>query len=673
MRISDDANDNLSEPGVFFVGQHHAREHLTVEVVLSLAAPCSPGRRSVTIRNLVHTRQIYIVPSLNPDGAEYDIAGGSYHFWRKNRQPNPDASAPTTTATTATSGAAAAARAATGTARPTAARARSRRPRTSGWRDFIVAHPNVKTGISFHTYARPRPLPVRLHVRGRAAGHGPRRPPDVRGHGRRDAAHGRLPRREQSSDLYITDGDWNDWMYGALHRYPITIEMSGGSFYPPDEFIAGEAQAELGGRVLRREHRGLPDEDRRRGLLVARRLTVLPNRASPRFVATGEERSFASEKRGIDMIHRSIRRGVLALASRHRRAVRDSAAAGGGREFLHRHAARLGRARSGAGHRPEPRQRVGADGLLDEPVVGRGQRDEPLDALQRRRGEAGAHRDRRHRQRADRNRLQHSRVRVQRHERDAVGLGEVHLRRRGRRSARLEPGRRRRRTRSSGQWAIPGAIFKGLAIADGKLFASDFHNNEVAVFDSSWNIVDRFTDPGLPSGYAPFGIQAIGGNIFVTFAKQDADAEDEVAGQGRGFVDEFDTSGNLVAAGRPARPAERAVGARTGAVRLRTLQQRPARRQLRRRPDQRVRARRERAVHAQGRAAREQPPDHDRRPLGARVRQRRQRRADEHALLHRGAERRVARPLREDNWVRGKLRAKSGRRRPDGLVSRFSD
>jgi uncharacterized protein (TIGR03118 family) len=92
----------------------------------------------------------------------------------------------------------------------------------------------------------------------------------------------------------------------------------------------------------------------------------------------------------------------------------------------------------------------------------------------------------------------------------------------------------------------PDAIFKGLAIADNKLYAADFHNNEVAVFDSTWNIVDRFTDPGLPDGYAPFGIQTLGGNIFVTFAKQDADAEDEVAGQGRGFVDEFDTSGNLL-------------------------------------------------------------------------------------------------------------------------------
>ena len=93
----------------------------------------------------------------------------------------------------------------------------------------------------------------------------------------------------------------------------------------------------------------------------------------------------------------------------------------------------------------------------------------------------------------------------------------------------------------------PDAIFKGLAIADNMLFAADFHNNEVAVFDSTWQLVDRFTDTGLPRGYAPFGIQAIGSHIFVTFAKQDADREDEVAGQGLGFVDEFDTSGNLVA------------------------------------------------------------------------------------------------------------------------------
>ena len=95
--------------------------------------------------------------------------------------------------------------------------------------------------------------------------------------------------------------------------------------------------------------------------------------------------------------------------------------------------------------------------------------------------------------------------------------------------------------------ADPDAIYKGLAIAGGMLYASDFHNGVVDVFDGSWNLVNQFTDPWLPSGYAPFGIQAIGSRIFVSFAKQDADAEDEIAGQGLGFVDAFDTAGNLVA------------------------------------------------------------------------------------------------------------------------------
>ncbi|TMG55314.1 MAG: TIGR03118 family protein, partial [Chloroflexi bacterium] len=56
-----------------------------------------------------------------------------------------------------------------------------------------------------------------------------------------------------------------------------------------------------------------------------------------------------------------------------------------------------------------------------------------------------------------------------------------------------------------------------------------------------------FVDPGLPSGYAPFGIQMIGSRIFVTYAKQDPDAVDELHGQGKGFVDAYDTSGALLA------------------------------------------------------------------------------------------------------------------------------
>jgi uncharacterized protein (TIGR03118 family) len=97
-----------------------------------------------------------------------------------------------------------------------------------------------------------------------------------------------------------------------------------------------------------------------------------------------------------------------------------------------------------------------------------------------------------------------------------------------------------------------GVIYKGLAIAntaDGpRLYAADFHNARIDVFDGSWNLINRrhrFVDPRLPDGYAPFGIQAIGSRIYVAYAKQDAAAEDELAGPGRGFVDAYGLGGRL--------------------------------------------------------------------------------------------------------------------------------
>jgi len=99
-----------------------------------------------------------------------------------------------------------------------------------------------------------------------------------------------------------------------------------------------------------------------------------------------------------------------------------------------------------------------------------------------------------------------------------------------------------------------GAVYKGLAIAQtstgARLYATDFHNGRVVVFDETFTPITTpgaFVDSRLPAGYAPFGIQTLQGRIFVSFAKQDADAEDEIAGQGMGFVDVFDTDGALIA------------------------------------------------------------------------------------------------------------------------------
>jgi uncharacterized protein (TIGR03118 family) len=94
-----------------------------------------------------------------------------------------------------------------------------------------------------------------------------------------------------------------------------------------------------------------------------------------------------------------------------------------------------------------------------------------------------------------------------------------------------------------------GAIYKGLAIANHRLYASDFHNARVDVFDASFAVMalpGAFQDPKIPKGFAPFGIQALGGNIFVTYAKQDAAAKDDVPAPGQGYVDEFTPDGQLV-------------------------------------------------------------------------------------------------------------------------------
>jgi uncharacterized protein (TIGR03118 family) len=101
----------------------------------------------------------------------------------------------------------------------------------------------------------------------------------------------------------------------------------------------------------------------------------------------------------------------------------------------------------------------------------------------------------------------------------------------------------------------PGkAIYKGVAIsANGRgalLYATDFHNGKVDVFDATFkpvNLPNRpFYDPNLPSGFAPFGIQAIGGDLYVSYARQDDEREDDVSGRGLGYVDVYDPDGQLL-------------------------------------------------------------------------------------------------------------------------------
>jgi uncharacterized protein (TIGR03118 family) len=100
-----------------------------------------------------------------------------------------------------------------------------------------------------------------------------------------------------------------------------------------------------------------------------------------------------------------------------------------------------------------------------------------------------------------------------------------------------------------------GAIFKGLALAStpagARLYATDFHNGAVRVWDGAFHEVPlhrgAFRDDRIPAGFAPFGIRAMRGVVLVTYAKQDEDAEDDVKGPGLGFVDAYSWSGRLLA------------------------------------------------------------------------------------------------------------------------------
>ena len=98
-----------------------------------------------------------------------------------------------------------------------------------------------------------------------------------------------------------------------------------------------------------------------------------------------------------------------------------------------------------------------------------------------------------------------------------------------------------------------GAVYKGLALgrtsAGNFLYATNFHAGNIDVFDKDFkpaSLAGSFSDPEIPAGFAPFNIQNLGNQLYVTYAKQDAAKHDDVAGEGNGFVNVFDTSGHFI-------------------------------------------------------------------------------------------------------------------------------
>ncbi|MEV5430060.1 M14 family metallopeptidase [Streptomyces sp. NPDC052701] len=252
VKISDNAASDESEPEVLFTHHQHAREHLTVEMALYLIRELGAGYGSdPRITNLVNNREIWIVPDINPDGGEYDIATGSYRSWRKNRQPNSGSSSVGTDLNRnwdyrwgccGGSSGSTSSETYRGSAPESA-------PEVKVVADFVRSRvvggvQQIRAGIDFHTYSELVLWPFGYTYSDTTTGMTADDNAAFKAVGQKMAASNGYT-AEQSSDLYITDGSIDDYLWGAHKIFGYTFEMypsssSGGGFYPPDEVIERE-------------------------------------------------------------------------------------------------------------------------------------------------------------------------------------------------------------------------------------------------------------------------------------------------------------------------------------------------------------------------------------------------------------------------------------------------
>ncbi|MFJ2172819.1 M14 family metallopeptidase [Streptomyces sp. NPDC087851] len=252
IKISDNVATDENEPEVLFTHHQHAREHLTVEMALYLLKNLTSGYGTDSrVTSILNSREIWIVPDLNPDGGEYDIATGAYRSWRKNRQPNSSSTAVGTDLNRNWAYRWGCCGGSSGTASSETYRgaAAESAPEVKVVADFVRSRvvggtQQIKAAIDFHTYSELVLWPFGYTTADTTTGMTADDRNAFATVGRQMAAsNGYTP--EQSSDLYITDGSIDDWLWGTHKVFAYTFEMypsssSGGGFYPPDEVITRE-------------------------------------------------------------------------------------------------------------------------------------------------------------------------------------------------------------------------------------------------------------------------------------------------------------------------------------------------------------------------------------------------------------------------------------------------
>ncbi len=246
LRLNSDAQGEApsARPGIVFMGEHHAREHLSVEVPLRLARRLVEERRRPEIARLLAGRDIYFIPMVNPDGAEFDIQGDRYHMHRKNMRPNADGSRGVDLNRNYAfrwAGGGSSSDPRDDTYHGTAPFSE---PETQAVKAFIEARTNLTTLLSYHTFSElvlypwggtdetiqdPTALAAFRNMANEMAG--------MTGY-----------RAMQSSDLYIATGDTCDWAWAERGIFAFTFELMpktiwAGGFYPGAAAIATTVQA----------------------------------------------------------------------------------------------------------------------------------------------------------------------------------------------------------------------------------------------------------------------------------------------------------------------------------------------------------------------------------------------------------------------------------------------
>ncbi len=251
LKVSDNVATDEAEPEVLFTANQHAREHLTVEMALYLLNELtSRYATDARIKAIVDAREIWIIPSMNPDGAEFDVSTGSYAMWRKNRQPNAGSTQVGTDLNRNWGFQWGCCGGSSGTFSSETYRGAApfSAPETQVVRNFVQSRriggvQQIKTAIDFHTYSELILWPYGYTTADTA----PTMSTDVRNTFAtlgQNMATTNAYKPEQASDLYIADGAIDDWLWGAEGIFGYTFEMypksSSPGFYPPDEAIPAQ-------------------------------------------------------------------------------------------------------------------------------------------------------------------------------------------------------------------------------------------------------------------------------------------------------------------------------------------------------------------------------------------------------------------------------------------------